>query len=94
MGLDIGFNRKKAEEAGMVFEILPNNGTYSDKDDQDYIDWCNASNECIKVPYTDHYVQNDSGSSNKVIVRANMWGNTYYPLTRWLQEHNIKWDEF
>lgn len=30
MGLDIGFNRKAAEQAGLKFEMIPNDGVYSD----------------------------------------------------------------
>lgn len=94
MGLDIAFNRKQAEEAGLIFKIIPNDGTYNEDDDPDYIEWCKASQECIAVPNTDHYVSNDCSSTDKVIVRANKWGTTYYPLTAWLKEHNIQWSEF
>jgi hypothetical protein len=94
MGLDIGFNRKAAEKAGLVFKTLPNDGTYDEDDDPEYISWCKDSHECIAVPNTDHYVSNDSGSDEHVVVRANRWGSTYYPLTAWLTDHGITWDEF
>lgn len=94
MGLDIGFKRKAAEKAGLVFKIIPNDGCYNEDDDPDYISWCKASHECIAVPGTDHYVSNDTGSDEYVVVRANKWGSTYYPLTAWLIKNNIDWDEF
>jgi hypothetical protein len=94
MGLDIGFDRKAAEKAGLQFEIIPNNGTYDEDDDPEYIAWCNSNQECIAVPNTNHYVSNDSGSDKHIVVRANKWGSTYYPLTAWLTKNNIEWDEF
>jgi len=60
--------------------------------DDDYVQWCAQSSECIKVPGTDHYVSND-GVRN-IVVRANKWGRTYYPLTAWLTANNIPWEEF
>lgn len=94
MGLDITFNRKQAEEAGMFFKVIPNDGIYDEEDDPAYIQWCLSSTECIQVPGQDHFVANDSGDPNRVMVRANKWGNTYYPLTDWLTKHEIKWSEF
>jgi hypothetical protein len=94
MGLDIGFNRKAAEEAGLKLEIKLNNGTYDEDDDPDYIHWCRSSSEVVWIPGTDHCVTNDSGSDKDVVVRANKWGSTYYPLTDWLKKNGIPWDEF
>lgn len=93
MGLDIAFNRKEAEKAGLEFELIPNNGTYDEGDDPEYIRWCQDSEECIKVPGCDHYTSN-SGTGTDVVVRANKWGSTYYPLTEWLVANGIKWSEF
>ena len=94
MGLDIAFDRKKAVAAGLMFEIIPNDETFDSNDDPDYIEWCLKSQECIAVPNSDHYVANDSGSDEYVVVRANKWGHTYYPLTGWLTKHGITWSEF
>lgn len=94
MGLDLVFDRKQAEEAGLQFEVFPNNGTYDEGDDPEYIEWCKGSEEVIKIPNADHYVSNDSVNDQVVNVRANKWGNTYHPLTAWLKEHNIPWSEF
>ena len=94
MGLDVGFNRKAAVKAGLKLEIVPNDGRYDEDDPQDYIDWCLASSEVVYIPGTDHCVTNDSGSDKHIVVRANKWGSTYYPLTEWLTANNIPWDEF
>lgn len=93
MGLDIVFSRKQAEEAGIEIKIIPNDGIYDDEDDADYVAWCKANSECIKVPNTDHYVVNDSAGTENFMVRANKWGTSYYPLTQWLEANNINWIE-
>ena len=93
MGLNLIFERKVAEEAGLVFKVIPNNGTYDEGDDPTYIAWCKASSECIQVPGQEYYVQNDSSYDDFVMVRANKWGSTYEPLTKWLEANQIKWSE-
>lgn len=94
MGLDVAFNRAQAVAAGMEFKSIPNDGKFDDEDDDaDYIAWCKASTDCIKVPSTDYYVADD-GVGDNICVRANKWGTSYAPLTAWLTKHNIEWSEF
>ena len=94
MGLDLAFDRRKAKQAGLKFEIIPNDGSFDEDDDPAYIEWCKSSTECIQIPGCDWYVSNDASGDKSVIVRANKWGSTYAPLTNWLKEHNITWKEF
>ncbi len=93
MGLDIGFNRAAAIAAGMEFKTIPNDGVFDEDDAPDYIEWCKASTNCIKVPDTDWYISDD-GVGESIVVRANKWGSSYAPLTAWLTKHNIEWSEF
>lgn len=93
MGLDVAFDRQQAIAAGMEFETIPNDGTYSEGDDPDYIAWCKASTDCIKIPGTELYASDD-GFEDHIAVRANKWGRIYEPLTDWLKANNIEWSEF
>jgi len=99
MGLDVSFDRQKALAAGMQIKIVRNG---SDEDiqraleygeDEGYIQWLQESSECVIIPFTDAFVTND-GVGDRIIVRANKWGENYLPLTLWLKHHNIEWDEF
>ena len=99
MGLDISFDRNKALAAGLQTKIVRNG---SDEDlhiataygeDEHYIQWLQESSECVIIPFTEALVTND-GAGDRIIVRANKWGDNYLPLTLWLKHHNIEWDEF
>ena len=99
MGLDISFDRNKALAAGLQTKIV-RNGTDEDVciatvwgEDEYYIQWLQESSECVIIPVTEALVTND-GVGDRVIVRANKWGDNYLPLTLWLKRHNIEWDEF
>ena len=105
MGLDIAFNRAAAVEAGIQFEMIPNGDAIRIKEVEqelldnpdsyntiEYLKWLKRVDRCILVPGTDHYVE--EGGVDDIIVRANRWGNTYWPLTEWLAANNIKWTEF
>jgi hypothetical protein len=92
MGLDLIFNRKAALDAGILIQDIPNDGAYDQDDDLDYIEWCRDSSECIQVPGTDHWISNDTSGPN-IMVRANKWGDNYTPLTKWLKQNDIKWEE-
>ena len=98
MGLDITFDRTKAVKAGIKFETLPNatpEQIEAAKDDPDegYQEWLASSQQCIEVPGFGHFVSDD-GVGDFITVRANKWGRTYKPLTQWLVNNNIEWDEW
>jgi hypothetical protein len=99
MGLDISFDRARAIQAGMVF-TREHNGTNwqvrqaeAEGEDPGYIAWLKRSYVAVHIPGADHHVEDD-GTEDRVTVRANKWGRTYYPLTAWLKHHGIPWDEF
>jgi 2,4-dienoyl-CoA reductase-like NADH-dependent reductase (Old Yellow Enzyme family) len=99
MGLDISFNRKKAEEAGLVI-TTGTNGTENDRaaavlsdDDQGYIAWLHESVETVHVPNTQYSVVAETFHSGEVAIRANKWGRVYKPMTDWLRTHKINWEE-
>lgn len=104
MGLDVSFNREQALAAGMRTRIEPNGSMREiylaqnrDYVDQDYLDWLCQNTELIQFPNMQHWVDNglvtDKPPRELVIVRANKWGETYEPLTRWLKAHKITWQE-
>ena len=104
MGLDIAFSRKKAIKAGIELrkrehpsqaiaearEAFEYSGSVIDAG---YLEYLSRTRTLMAVPYTDHCVQDD-GTDEEIIVRANKWGNTYGPLTKWLSEKKIGWTEF
>ena len=100
MGLDISFDRNKALTAGLQTKIVRNGSDSELKialgwygEDEDYIQWLQESSECVIIPFTEAFVTND-GVGDRVVVRANKWGDNYLPLTLWLKHHNIELDEF
>ena len=100
MGLDIAFDRKKAVAAGIVMKMIPNGCAESiaraeadECPDPDYIAWLKEEELCIQVPGMEGWVSDD-GVGEDFVVRANTWGRVYGPLTAWLREHGIEWDEF
>jgi hypothetical protein len=98
MGLDISFNRKQAENAGMEFSLRRNASLKTIADaigdpDTGYLEWLKSSTNYLKVPNSEHYVSDD-GDPACIIVRANKWGITYKPLTDWLTANRIEWHEF
>ena len=102
MGLNISFNRQTASNAGLKFKTMCNG---SDEDiafhsnldnenaDPEFLEWLESESVCIRVPYTEFYVE-DGGDEENIVVRANKWGRVYEPLTNWLKLNNIPWDEF
>jgi hypothetical protein len=98
MGLDVSFSRSKAIAAGMQLKML-RNGTdeesraaYEQGDDS-YAQWLLQEEECIEIPTVGGYTSNH-GCDDRISVRANKWGMIYYPLTAWLRENGILWDEY
>lgn len=63
----------------------------------EYLTWLFEKRSAFNVPNADHAVCADVigvGSDKEYLsVRANKWGQTYFPLTAWLREHNINWYE-
>ena len=103
MGLDVSFSKEKAVAAGLHLYIGEPNGdameirNAKDRGSYDFANWLEARPLLLYVPTAAHtveyneYVDDDSNTS--LFVRANRWGNTYYPLTNWLIANNIEWDE-
>ena len=91
MGLDLYFREDKAHEAGAEFRR--HTSSYMQYDNEpDY-----QTDYSILVPGMKAGAQCTFGSDKGlpvVSVRANKWGNNYEPLTRWLTENNIKWEEY
>jgi len=99
MGLDILFNKDKAVKAGLIL-TYEQNGTEEEikyameNDDRSYASWLCKSSLVLQVPYADHKVITEETNIGNLIVRANKWGQTYAPLTRFLEENDIAWDEY
>ena len=99
MGLDVAFNRAAATAAGMRFQEIPN-GTAEENaaaspetDGRGYCDWLKESDLCIQVDGMEYWT--DGGRDpEEIVVRANKWGNTYHPLTKFLEANGIPWTEF
>lgn len=99
MGLDVAFDRAQAIEAGLEV-FVDTHGTHEDiahaeqdpHGDPDYLAWLKEESEYIRVPGIELVTHTDSG--DRIIVRANKWGQVYGPLTTWLTTHNINWEEF
>jgi len=88
VGLDISFSREKAIKAGIILEA---------EYDRDYKEIV----EVVKLPepygdaawrINDGFVRGEP--CEKIAVRANMWGVFYAPLTKWLDDNQIEWEEF
>jgi hypothetical protein len=98
MGLDISFDRKQAIAAGMQFVDATNGSAMCIQDaidnecDADYITWLQESTRFVTIPNLG-LLRTDDGNADTVIIRANKWGNAYTPLTQWLAENNIEWNE-
>ena len=89
MGLDISFNFNHAVKQGLKVVVL----------DPDLHDDGEPSALYMIVPTMGHlvymtvYATNEKYPQVMGTVRANKWGATYAPLTKWLQNNNIKWEE-
>ena len=106
MGLDLLFSASKAKEAGIKLSTVPNgteeeiaaaiceeeSADYDNAYSLDYLDWLRSESTVLEVPNADHLV-NVYIDDDVMQVRANKWGSTYAPLTDWLIEHNITWEE-
>lgn len=104
MGLDVAFNREQAVAAGIEQTRIRNGSdkdiALAEADEADgmpnqpgYLEWLYTEEPCVRVPGMVHWVE-DTGGSNDIVVRANRWGDTYAPLTRWLKANGIEWTEF
>ena len=100
MGMDINFNKELADAAGIEYTTI-RNGSDEDilkastsEDTRDgYLTWLQEELLCIKVPVTGTYV-NIGVFDGMITLRANKWGHVYKPLTQWLKENDIRWNEF
>ena len=103
MGLDISFSKQQAVEAGLhLFVGEPNGCPQSvqeaeDNEDWGYAKWLGERPTLMDIPNTDHcveYYESSGARSHPLLfIRANRWGNTFYPITEWLTSHNITWEE-
>jgi hypothetical protein len=100
MGLDLGFNRQAAVDAGLELACVPNGKAddvaeaIASSQDPEYIEWLREFSDCIVVPDTDGMLTAESGIGTDIVIRANKWGRVYGPLTRWLKANGIEWHEF
>lgn len=99
MGLDIGFNKAAAVEAGMTFFNSRNGSAQEIEDavdrgcDEGFINWLREAVVVINVPNAPLSVV-VSEYDGKWSCRANQWGRVYDPLTQWLKANKIQWSEF
>lgn len=86
MGLDVNFRLKPALDAGLRTRVV-----VEDYDNEQMII------TLLKVPGYAHwsaaYMAVDDGIA-MATVRANKWGSTYDPLTKFLAKHDIEWGEY
>jgi hypothetical protein len=101
MGLDVAFSRQRALEAGMTLTVStrgrPEEIKKAEADkltDPDYLEYLRQEAELVNIPNTVLIADNNSGSRDHIIVRANKWGRIYTPLTVWLAANGIEWSEF
>ena len=98
MGMDLYFNKQQAIDAGLKFSITEPRGSAQEIQDAEctgdasYVEFLRQCPEVLKVPNAEHYVEVVVLEDN-IAVRANPWGPTYAPLTRFLEQHNIPWVE-
>ena len=102
MGLDIAFDKELALKAGLVTHKERNGCEQSIKQamndplaEDDYKAWLQAEITVLHVPNTDITTEVYADTEDpRFIVRANKWGSIYKPLTTFLTEANIPWEEF
>ena len=106
MGMDVSFSRKDAINSGLKLVRATNGSPESIKEAEleakenpsergmGYLKWLQREEELVKVPFTDLLVCNDSSDDETIVVRANRWGQVYRPLTTWLRNNRIIWDEW
>jgi len=99
MGLDVVFNKQQAIDAGMRVWMEQNGHDWeveqATKDGMslDYIAWLKEQSQVCRIP-GEYFMSNcDDIGEDRVMVRANKWGQTYAPLTTFLSENNISWEE-
>ena len=100
VGLDVQFNKTKAVEVGLVLRDRAN-GTTEDiaiavknESSPNYIAWLKEVETVMEVPNRDGINIHADIHEDTITVRANKWGLTYIPLTDWLREHSITWEEY
>lgn len=99
MGLDIYFKKQAAIAAGLVTDTRQR-GTQAEIErtlEYSGADWyyedLKKLTTFIQVPTKDWWLDGGSGEIH-IVVRANKWGDSYAPLTKWLEANNITWGEF
>jgi hypothetical protein len=104
MGLDIKFNLVEAMVAGMTIHAKQTgsssaiaNAELAVAEDpcdqnQEYLSWLEEVCVYADIPhYPNSFVL--EVIDTKAYVRANKWGSLYEPLTTFLRDNNIIWDE-
>ena len=100
MGLDVRFNKTKAVEAGLILRDRANGSpeelaiALKHESSPDYIAWLKEVEATMEVPNRDGVYISADIHEDSITVRANKWGLTYIPLTDWLREHSITWEEY
>jgi hypothetical protein len=104
MGLDITFDWQQASRAGLTYTV-DRNGTNAEirtakeeygeykYGDADYVNWLKKFTNLLAVPTTD-ILTPVSLIDGQAHVSANKCDKVYAPLTEFLAEHNIPWEEY
>lgn len=95
MGMEVQFDLKPAVEAGLVIRLGVVAYETESVQTLEYL---------MEVPGRHAIVVNASVWTDDITdptrntvrcsVTANKWGQTYKPLTEWLGEHDIEWQEY
>jgi hypothetical protein len=102
MGLDITFDYQPAVDAGLELTVEANGNVADIVEAKEagqlaYAAWLEREELLMKVPTRGVWIVADeciTDDGHTLTVRANHWGETYGPLTSWLAEHGIEWEEW
>ena len=105
MGQDVSFNRKAAEQAGVLYKT-DTNGTVEDIAEEasklrscdgeydggsaNYLRWLEEEMELLSVNGGESWAHTSTIDGDS-FVRANCWGSLFAPLTQLLEENDITW---
>lgn len=100
MGLDISFDKHKAQQAGLEIDYEPNGSAAeiaAAKPGKD-AGWFEISHyewlqEAVQVAHFAGLVVPVDEVGTSLVIRANKWGSVYAPLTQWLRSKGIPWSE-
>jgi hypothetical protein len=105
MGLDIKFNLELAKQAGLTVstevigtdeEILAADTMFTGEPtnaNKEHLEWLKSIEIYGRLPNYPSAFDVDDSVEGYAIVRANKWGNLYAPLTEFLKNNNITWEE-